>query len=864
MSKNKNRPPGLARSLASIAAPFLFLPVGVAVNAHEMFLAQAPENAPVFQLPSSLPSGTSVKVDGSGSMTVANEALKQRVESQFPGTTVELAAGGTDAALQALNADRIDVAAIGRPLTDAEKAQGLQQVPLSREKIAIVVGSDNPFQGSLTAEQFARIFRGEITNWSEVGGPNAPIRFVDRPESSDTRRALSQYPVFQGAPFQTGATATQAEDDTAAIVRELGTDGISYAPVSQVENQSGVQILPMHETLPTDPRYPYSQPRTYVYKGDPTPGVLAFLGFVTSAPGQEPVAAATAPAAVATEPAATDPSPAPEAAQTTTAPSPAAEAAPATAPDPAVTAPAADATPGNLSRLWWLLLPLLGLPLLLWLMRGKGAAIPPVVAAAERKGRMILTPRNCQDAYAYWEIPSEEFSEARRQGGRDLKVRLYDVTDIPDMDRQSVHSMKEFDCAENAQDLHLPIAIDDRDYVAELGYVTPNNEWIRLARSAHVRVPACTPIGNGKGLTTTAAIGGAAAGVAAAGAAAGVAARSIGAGSVGTESRTLPPSRLILVPRTSEDGYAYWEVPEARKAELKQHGGQKLLLRLQDVTDKAAALPEAQRVRYFECDDQATDLHIPLTPDRDYVAELGYQTQDNRWLRLAQAEPVRVPPAAGTFRPVQRISAAEEAAKTNVIKTPEPTTGVLGRLGELADDATNLAGDARKGAAGLLEKATNSASNLAGSTTGAMGAAIAGGTAAVAGAARGAKSIWDREASETAGTFEQPQDCRIILVPRNSKDAYAYWEVSESYKQALREQGGTRLMLRVHDATNLDIDYQTPHSTQTYPCKETDQDKHVAIPVSDRDYIAEIGYFTEDDRWLRLIRSFHVHVPAES
>ncbi|WP_088891473.1 DUF4912 domain-containing protein [Leptolyngbya ohadii] len=854
MSKNKNRSPGLTRSLASIAAaPLLLLPMGV--QARELLIAQAPNSAPAFQLPSSLPNGTSVKVDGSSSMIVSNEGLKQRYEAQFPGTQVNLATGGTDAALNALSEGTIDIAAIGRLLTDAEKAQGLQQVPLSREKIAIIVGSDNPFQASLTAEQFARIFRGEITNWSEVGGPNAPIRFVDRPESSDTRQALSRYPVFQNAPFQTGATATQAADDTAAIIEELGTDGISYAPVSQVPDQPGVRILPMHDTLPTDPRYPYSQPRNYVYKGNATPAVLAFLGFVTSAPGQEAIAAAP-PAAPAPSPeAAAAPAavPAPDTPTATTAP----------APDPtaAATAPIAETTPANLSRLWWLLLPLLGLPLLLWFLKGKGAAVPPVAAAAaERKGRIILTPRDCRNAYAYWEVPDGEFAEARRQGGRDLKVRVYDVTDIPNMDRQRPHSMKEFDCAANARDLHVPIALDNRDYLAELGYTTADNEWIPIARSSHVRVPACVPSGNGKGLGTAAVVGGTAAA-----AVAGVSA----AKAIAPTQRVLQPSRMILVPRTPEKGYAYWEVPEARKAELKQEGGEKLMLRLHDVTDKST---DAHTVRYFECDETASDLHLPLTPDRDYVAELGYMTKDNRWLSLAKADAVHAPAdIQGTFKPVKRFSPEEEAAKITALKAPEPEVGMMGRLGELAGGTTNrvtdLAGDARKGTANLLEKVTNTTTNLAGNTTAAMGAAIAGGTAAVAGAASGAKSLLNRQTSEAGSSeavkkFEQPQDCRIILVPRNSKDAYAYWEVSESYKKVLREQGGTRLMLRVHDATNIDIDDQPPHSTQTYPCKETDQDKHVAIPVSDRDYIAEIGYFTEDDRWLRLIRSFHVHVPA--
>jgi hypothetical protein len=104
------------------------------------------------------------------------------------------------------------------------------------------------------------------------------------------------------------------------------------------------------------------------------------------------------------------------------------------------------------------------------------------------------------------------------------------------------------------------------------------------------------------------------------------------------------------------------------------------------------------------------------------------------------------------------------------------------------------------------------------------------------------------------------KDCRIIMVPRNSEDGYAYWEVADKYKSVLRQQGGQRLVLRVHDATDIDIETQAPHSTQEYPVLENQQDLHLKIPATDRDYVVELGYYTADNRWMRIIRSLHVHV----
>lgn len=157
--------------LALTATPQLLITVLDTEAVHAQSSSPSPAS---FPLPESLPADANLRVDGSSSMTVINEALKQRFEERFSDANVELAANGTQPALESLLNGDINLAAIGRALTDDEKAQGLIEVPVSREKIAIIVGPDNPFDGDITFEQFARIFRGEITDWSELG--EHPVR----------------------------------------------------------------------------------------------------------------------------------------------------------------------------------------------------------------------------------------------------------------------------------------------------------------------------------------------------------------------------------------------------------------------------------------------------------------------------------------------------------------------------------------------------------------------------------------------------------------------------------------------------------------------------------------------------------------
>ena len=288
---NPRRKPSLAM-LALISA-LATMPVQ-ALRSESRLLAQAPaEPPPTFTLQDSVAPNTTITIDGSPSMAGINQSLKESFEQRYPGSSVVVSTSSDEQALQALMAGTIDLAALGRALSAAEEDPTLTSVPVTREKIAIIVGRDNPFQGDLTFGNFAAIFRGEITNWAQLGGPNVPIRFIDRPATSDTRLALADYQIFEGKPFQTGATAVQvSEDDTAAVVRELGNDGISYAVVSEVINQDAVRPLSMHNTLPDDPRYPYSQPRNYIYRGEASLPIEAFLGFATNPDGQVAVEAA--------------------------------------------------------------------------------------------------------------------------------------------------------------------------------------------------------------------------------------------------------------------------------------------------------------------------------------------------------------------------------------------------------------------------------------------------------------------------------------------------------------------------------------------------------------------------------------------
>ncbi|MEN9869883.1 MAG: hypothetical protein RLZZ171_866 [Cyanobacteriota bacterium] len=104
-------------------------------------------------------------------------------------------------------------------------------------------------------------------------------------------------------------------------------------------------------------------------------------------------------------------------------------------------------------------------------------------------------------------------------------------------------------------------------------------------------------------------------------------------------------------------------------------------------------------------------------------------------------------------------------------------------------------------------------------------------------------------------------ESRIMLMPRDPQWAYAYWDVPNDHKEELRRQGGQQLAIRIYDVTDVDLNHQVPHSVQEYLCDEMAREWYLPIPVSDRDYVADIGYRCADGRWLVLARSATVSIP---
>ena len=104
-------------------------------------------------------------------------------------------------------------------------------------------------------------------------------------------------------------------------------------------------------------------------------------------------------------------------------------------------------------------------------------------------------------------------------------------------------------------------------------------------------------------------------------------------------------SRIVLLPRDPQWAYAYWDIPNEHKQELRNQGGDRLALRFYDVTDIDINSQSPHSLQQYECGEVAREWYLPVpVSDRDYTIEIGYVCNDGRWLVLARSESMRIPP----------------------------------------------------------------------------------------------------------------------------------------------------------------------------------------------------------------------------
>lgn len=147
--------------------------------------AEATEEASAADL-----SGT-ISLAGSTSMEKLCEAMSESFMETYPGVTVTVEYTGSGAGLESLASGSVDIGNSSRHLKDEEVAGGAVENVVAIDGIAVIVDPANSVS-DIPADKLAAIYKGEITNWSELGGNDEAIVVIGRESGSGTRDAFEE------------------------------------------------------------------------------------------------------------------------------------------------------------------------------------------------------------------------------------------------------------------------------------------------------------------------------------------------------------------------------------------------------------------------------------------------------------------------------------------------------------------------------------------------------------------------------------------------------------------------------------------------------------------------------------------------
>ncbi|MCP3057237.1 phosphate ABC transporter substrate-binding protein [Myxococcus sp. K38C18041901] len=249
----------------------------------------------LLALPLSAHAGN-VTVKGSDTMVILGQRWAEEFMKTTPATKVQVTGGGSGVGLAALQNGTTEIAMSSREIKDAEK-QKLRarynttgvQIPVAKDGVTFYVNEGNPLT-ALTVEQLRGIYVGDVTNWKQVGGPDAPIIVYSRENSSGTYVFVKDH-VLDGEDY---AASAQTLPGTAAVVNavskeknSIGYGGSAYAKgIKELKIKKGNEdIAPSAENIKTG-KYPLSRDLYFYLRNKPAGEAKAFIDYALSPEGQ--------------------------------------------------------------------------------------------------------------------------------------------------------------------------------------------------------------------------------------------------------------------------------------------------------------------------------------------------------------------------------------------------------------------------------------------------------------------------------------------------------------------------------------------------------------------------------------------------
>jgi phosphate transport system substrate-binding protein len=229
-----------------------------------------------------------VTITGSTSVEKILLDMADEFMAYNPDVTINYTGTGSSAGIEDAIAGANDLGASSRELKEEEIAAGLETIEFAYDGIALVVNPANTAT-DLTMDQVLKIYSGEITNWSEVGGNDADIIVVSREGASGTRGAFEELTGLEDVGLVESATVVEGNGNVQATVAG-NENAIGYVSFSFIDETVKALTLEGVEANADNVKagsYLLSRPFLFAYKAENVSEITkAFLDFVVTSEAQ--------------------------------------------------------------------------------------------------------------------------------------------------------------------------------------------------------------------------------------------------------------------------------------------------------------------------------------------------------------------------------------------------------------------------------------------------------------------------------------------------------------------------------------------------------------------------------------------------
>jgi len=226
-------------------------------------------------------------VTGSSTIAPLATVLAERFEGRHPGVKIDVQAGGSSRGIADVRQGLATLGMVSRALKAEEGDLAVDTI--AHDGITMIVHHDNPV-ASLTRDQIVGIYTGQLRNWNELGGPDAPIAVVNKAEGRSTLELFLSH-------FRLPAPAIRADvvigDNQQGVKTVAGNpQAIAYISVGTAEYEASrgtpIRLLPLDGIEASTAtvgagRFPLSRPLNLVHRGELSGIARDFVEFARSA-----------------------------------------------------------------------------------------------------------------------------------------------------------------------------------------------------------------------------------------------------------------------------------------------------------------------------------------------------------------------------------------------------------------------------------------------------------------------------------------------------------------------------------------------------------------------------------------------------